>query len=572
MKIPKVWRLRIIAPVLLLTALNACVQPDPSLPQRHMIAAANPLAARAGLEMLRAGGSAVDAAIAAQMVLALVEPQSSGIGGGAFLLHYDRKSERVAAYDGRETAPKGARPDMFLGPGGKKPKFIDAVVGGRPVGVPGVVRMLELAHRRHGKLPWRRLFAPAIGLAENGFKVSRRLHRAIGRAKRLKDLPAARRYFFTAQGAPWPVETVLRNPALADTFRRLGDKGASAFYTGPVARDMVAAVRGSPIQPGALSLADLKSYRAKERKPLCRPYREWRVCAMPPPTSGGIAVLQILGLLERFDMARVERGAAAVHLISEASRLAYADRAVYAADADFVSVPVRGLLDKDYLIHRSQSISGARSMGTANPGLPRTDQGAGLKNRGADASLELPSTSHLSVVDGDGNAVSMTTTIENIFGSRLMVRGFMLNNQLTDFSLVPTVNGRPIANRVQPGKRPRSSMSPVIVLDDGGRLVMVAGSPGGSRIIAYVAKTLIAALDRGMSMQEAIDAPNHANRNGTTDLEKGTALELAAPALKALGHEVRIRALVSGVHGIRVTPAGIEGGADKRREGVALGE
>ena len=554
----------------LLLAVAGCAQNPASLPQRHMVSAANPHAARAGLEILRAGGSAVDAAIATQAVLTLVEPQSSGIGGGAFLMHFDGKDRRVAAYDGRETAPAAARPDMFLDKGGKRPKFIDAVVGGRSVGVPGVLRMLEMAHRRHGKLPWRRLFQPAITLAEKGFRVSPRLHRMIGLAKRLKDFPAARAYFFTKDGKPVAAGAVLKNRPLATTLRRIAAGGADAFYKGPIAGDIVAAVQTSLVNQGTLTAEDLAGYRAKSRAPLCRPYREWRVCSMPPPTSGGLAVLQILGLLESYDLGRLEPGSApAVHLISEASRLAYADRNTYAADPDFVAVPVDGLLDRRYLDRRARRISAARSMGKALPGLPRR---RGSAEFGVDRSLELPSTSHFSIVDGDGNAVSMTTTIENIFGSRLMVRGFMLNNELTDFSLVPVIGGRPVANRVEPGKRPRSSMTPVIVTDKEGRLLMVVGSPGGSRIITYVAKTLIAALDWRLSMQAAIDLPNHANRNGPTELEKGTRIERIRAALQRLGHKVRVGRLGSGLHGIRITPAGLDGGADRRREGVALGD
>lgn len=542
----------------------------PPLPQHHMVAAANPYAAEAGREMLRAGGSAVDAAIAVQAVLTLVEPQSSGIGGGAFLLHYDAATGAVAAYDGRETAPASARPAMFLTESGAKPGFLDAVVGGRSVGVPGVLRMLELAHGRHGTLPWRRLFAPAIRLAERGFEVSPRLHEMISRAGRLRDFSAARAYFFTEAGRPVPAGATLRNPPLARTMKRIAENGADVFYEGEIARDIASTVRSAAASPGGMTAADIAGYRAKEREPLCRPYRVWRVCGMPPPTSGGMAILQILGMVEGFDIGRLGPGSPlAVHLISEASRLAYADRGVYLADPDFVEVPVSGLLDRRYLASRARLIAAGRSMGKATAGLPGRKGDAG---RGADASRELPSTSHISIVDGAGNAVSMTTSVENIFGSRLIVRGFVLNNQLTDFSFVPTAGGRPVANRVEPGKRPRSSMSPVIVLDRDGRLVMTVGSPGGSRIIAYVVKTLIAVLDWELGMQAAIDLPNHANRNGPTELERGTALEAVAPALRRLGHEVRITALGSGVHGIRVSPEGLDGGADRRREGVALGD
>ncbi len=558
----------VLAPTILVIA--ACAAPDSGgLPRRHVIAAANPHAARAGLEILRAGGSAVDAAIAAQAMLTLVEPQSSGIGGGAFMLHYQRRSGRVDAYDGRETAPAAAGPGLFLGPDGKGMKFLDAVIGGRSVGVPGVPRMLEIAHRAHGRLPWARLFQPAIRLARAGFAISPRLHRFIGVAKGLKAFAKTRRYFFTPGGKPKPVGSRLANPALAATLERIAGGGADAFYTGDLARRIVATVRGAPRNPGLLSLADLASYQARKRPALCRRYRDHRVCTMPPPTSGGITTLQILGLLERFDMAAVMPGSAtAIHLVSEASRLAYADRDVYIADPDFVSVPVEGLLRRSYLATRSGMISAARSMGRAPPGIP----GRRARAPPGSAAPELPSTSHLTVVDGDGNAVSMTTSVENIFGSRLMVGGFMLNNQLTDFSFRPEISGRKVANRVEPGKRPRSSMAPTMVLDADGSLVLAIGSPGGSRIIGYVARTLIAVLDWRLSLQAAIALPHHVNRNGPIDLEKSTPITTRARALRSLGHKVRLRRLTSGLHGVRVTKAGLEGAADPRREGVVLGD
>ena len=444
-----------------------------------MIAAANPHAARAGLEMLRAGGGAVDATIAAQLVLTLVEPQSSGIGGGAFLLHYAAAAREVAAYDGRETAPAAVTPKLFLRTDGKPMRFREAVIGGRSVGVPGVLRMLETAHRDHGRLPWKRLFDPAIRLADEGFFVSPRLNKMIRRAKGLDAIPATRRYFLTADGRPLPVGTRLRNPAYAETLRRIADGGADAFYTGEIAADIVAAVRNAPRNPGLLAMPDLAGYRAKTRAPLCRPYREVRICGMPPPTSGGVAVLQILGLLEGFDMGALGPGSAdAVHLFTQASRLAYADRRVYLADSDFVDVPVAGLLDSGYLAARRKLIDPSRDMGKAIAGRP-----PGATARLPGEALELVSTSHLSVVDADGNAVSMTTSIESAFGSRVMVRGFLLNNQLTDFSFRPVIDGRPVANRVQPGKRPRSSMSPTLVLDPDITSDPLPGSGGPSRIL-----------------------------------------------------------------------------------------
>jgi gamma-glutamyltranspeptidase/glutathione hydrolase len=536
---------------------------------RHMVVAANPHAARAGREALRRGGSAVDAAIAAQMVLNVVEPQSSGIGGGGFLLHFEASSGEVIAYDGRETAPAEARGDLFLDPAGEPLAFFKAVVGGRAVGAPGLLAMLELAHRRHGKLPWAELFAPAIHLAEEGFAISPRLADLIARDPFLATYAEARAYFYRPDGTAKGAGERLVNPALAATFRTVAAGGARAFYEGELAAAVVGAVRGAADNPGSLSRADLAAYRAKARRPVCAPYRAWRVCGMPPPTSGGVTLLQILGALAATPLARLAPGSSqAVHLIAEASRLAYADRAQYLGDADFVPVPVAGLIDPRYLARRAALIRPDATLGKAAAGQP-----PGREGRLAPAGeRDSPSTTHLSVVDGEGNAVAMTTSIENAFGARLMVQGFLLNNQLTDFSFRPERDGVAVANRVEPGKRPRSSMAPTLVFDGDGRLVLALGSPGGSRIIAYVAQALIAALDWGLRVQAALSLPHHVNRNGATELEKGTVLEALAPALAALGHQVEVRELNSGLHAIRVTPAGLEGGADPRREGVALGD
>ena len=539
-----------------------------------MISSANPLASAAGREILRAGGSAVDAAIAAQAVLTLVEPQSSGIGGGAFLMHFRKSDGRVEAFDGRETAPAAIRPDVFVTADGKRRSFRDISTGGAAVGVPGILRMLALAHKEHGKLPWARLFERAISHSENGFPISPRLHAMIRRAKDLQNFPAARAYFLTPVGTAKAVGTLLRNPLLADTYRRLAAGGAEAFYSGDIARDISAAVANAARNPAMMTLGDIAGYQPKIRKPICRPYRTWRLCAMPPPTSGGLTTLQILGLLEGFDMARIPPSSVqAVHLISEASRLAYADRRRYIGDPDFVTVPVDGMLDSAYLRRRAEQISSIGSMGKASPGRPRGAEKAQLAD---DEREGFPSTSHLSVIDRDGNAVSMTTTIERAFGSRLMVRGFLLNNQLTDFAFIPRRDGRRVANAVAPGKRPRSSMSPTLVFNAEGNLFATVGSPGGSRIITYVIKALIGLMDWKLDMQAAIDLPNHANRNGATELEKNTPVAKHADALRKLGHNVKIGSLVSGLHGIRVTRDafgdGYDGGADRRREGVALGD
>lgn len=546
--------------------------------EKQMVSAANPHAVRAGLDILRAGGGAVDAAIAVQMVLTLVEPQASGIGGGAFLLHFkpapsEEAAPVLSAYDGRETTPAAATENLFLDESGKALSWNTRKIGGRGVGVPGTIRMLALTHRNHGRLPWKTLFAPAIKLARNGFAVSPRLHKMIRTDKYLRDFPGARAFYYLPDGAPLPVGHILKNPELADTLARVALEGPDAFYRGDIPAAIAQAVRQTHHLPGSMTVADIESYEAKKREIICGPYRRWTVCGMPPPTSGGIATLQILGLLERFDMARIEPASAqAVHLIAEAGRLAFADRNRYLGDPDFIDVPVRGLLNPDYLKERSALISATRSLGKAPPGTPLPPRKSAMLI--SDNGDQRPdSTSHVSIVDARGEAVSMTTTIGTAFGSRIMVRGFMLNDELADFAPTPrNKSGAVKANRVEPGKRPRSSMSPAIVLDRNGKLVMAVGSPGGSSIIGYVVKTLIATLDWKMHMQAAIDLPNFLNKNSRTELEKGTPVTALSGALKSLGHNPRIRPKTSGLHGIRVTPRGLEGGADSRREGIALGD
>jgi len=539
--------------------------------QRFMVVAANPLASKAGFDMLKRGGSAIDAVIATQLVLGLVEPQSSGIGGGAFAVYWDNERRTLASYDGRETAPAAAGPDLFLGPDGEPLKFWDAVVGGRSVGTPGLVRMLELAHRNHGKLEWAELFAPAIALAEQGFAVSPRLHALVSNDRFLKTLPEAAGYFYDGNGDPWPVEHVIRNPAYAAVLRTVADEGADAFYTGPIAQAIIKAVREVPRNPGLLNLTDLARYQAKRRPPVCGTSRKHAVCGMGPPSSGGLTVAMILGQLERFDLARLGPASPrAWHLFTESARLAYADRGLYMADSDFVNVPAAGLIDQGYLKARSRLIRTDRSIGKATAGEPLDRRADRLA---PDDALELPSTSHISVVDAFGNAASMTTSIESGFGSRVMVSGFLLNNQLTDFSFRAERDGVPVANRVQAGKRPRSSMAPTIVFKPDGTVRAVVGSPGGSRIINYVAQAIVAMIDWDMDAQAAVDMGHVVNRNGKTDLEEGTAAEALMSDLGALGHEFNIRALTSGLHVIEVLEDGtLRGGADPRREGVALGK
>jgi gamma-glutamyltranspeptidase / glutathione hydrolase len=551
--------------------LLACVasHADPVVAKRFMVVAAHPLAARAGYDAIRRGGSALDAAIAAELVLGLVEPQSSGLGGGAFLLHYSAREAKLDAYDGRETAPAGAKPGRFLGADGRPLDWPDAVISGKSVGVPGLLRMLEAAHRRHGKLPWASLFAPAIRLAREGFPISPRLAALVAADRFLPLDASARRYFFRADGKPKPAGTLLKNPEYAAVLERAAAGGADAFYRGAIARDIAAAVRSHKRTPGDLAEADLAAYSAKQREPLCGAYRSWKVCGMPPPSSGGFAVLQILEILERFDLQKVKpESVEAVHLFAEAGRLAYADRNLYIADPDFVAAPLAALLAPAYLAARAKLIDPLHSMGRARAGDP-----AGVAaGYGRSEPLELPATSHVSVVDAEGNAVALTASVEAAFGNRQMVRGFFLNNELTDFSWAPEEDGRPVANRVEAKKRPRSSMAPTMVFDKEGKLYMVIGSPGGHSIINYVALTIVNVLDWGMDIQQAIDAPRMGSRNGPTELERGTKAERLAPALERMGHSVRIRPEVSGLHGIVRTATGWAGGADPRREGVALGD
>ncbi|MFO1088542.1 MAG: gamma-glutamyltransferase [Hyphomicrobiales bacterium] len=537
-----------------------------------MVVTANRYASEAAIEMLKQGGSAVDAAIAAQLVLGLVEPQSSGIGGGGFMLTYDRKTGKVSAIDGREKAPAAADDRQFLGPDGQPMKRGVVEIGGLSVGVPGTVALMAEAHAKSGKLPWANLFQPAIRLAEQGFDVSPRLAQAIAEAEPLKNDAMARPIYFVADaGAPGgiaPVKagTTIRNPAYAFTLRRLAINGPRAFYEGEIADEIVSTVRSHPTNPGRMTAADLAAYTAVDRKPACRPYRAYRVCSMPPPTSGGVAALQILGMLEPYRIGNLEpNDVMAAHLLTQASRLAFADRDRYLADPDFVEVPVKGLLDHGYLRRRAALIDPGKDMGTAQPGDPGK-----VPELAGDPGLYEAGTSHLAIVDRDGNAVSYTTSVEQSFGANIMAAGFVLNNQLTDFSLDPMQDGKPVANRVEPGKRPRSSMTPVLVFAPDDSLFAAVGSPGGSRIIGYVTQALIGLIDWKMPMQEAVDLPHILNRNADTELEGGTAAAALAPALEAMGHKTRVRELNSGLNGIRVVKGRMDGGADKRREGVVL--
>ena len=569
---------------------------------KFAVAAANPLATHAGYQVLKAGGSAVDAAIAVQMVLTLVEPQSSGIGGGAFLVHYD--GQKTEAFDGRETAPASATESLFLGPDAKPVSFIDGVVGGRAVGTPGTLRMLELAHQQHGKLPWADLFAPAIALAEGGFRVSVRMSTLLASEEHLRQDPVAAAYFYDAGGRAWSPGHLLKNPELGAVLRHIASGGARALMEGDIAQAIVDKVQQHPIHPGQLSLSDLDRYQAKKRAALCFDYtaptprlettgsKEFRICGMPAPSSGTIAIGQILGILNHTAAAAlalepallgVAPSADWLHLYTEASRLAFADRAQYLADPDFVSAPAgdwMSLLAPEYLRSRSQLITtgtGSPSMKTAQPGLP-----GGVKTSFAPMPEQAEyGTSHISIVDAWGNALAMTSTIEDAWGARLMVNrgvglsgGFLLNNELTDFSFAPTdASGTPIANRVQGGKRPRSSMAPILVFDKAsGQWLLSTGSPGGAFIIHFTAKTLYGVLNWGLNAQQAINLPNFASLNGPTLLEERRFPAATVDALTKRGHDVREINMTSGLQVIQRTSFGFFGGADPRREGIVMGD
>ncbi|MGJ8617858.1 MAG: gamma-glutamyltransferase [Sulfitobacter sp.] len=547
-------------------ALDTKATGRPVVAQNYMVAAANPWAVQAGADVLARGGTAADALVAVQAVLGLVEPQSSGLGGGAFLVWYDAASGQVTTLDGRETAPLAATPRLFQDADGEPLKFFDAVVGGRSVGTPGTPALLGEAHARWGTADWAELLTPAIDLAEAGFVVSPRLAGlVVSDAERLASSDTTAAYFMPG-GQAVQAGDVLVNQPYADTLRLIAEAGAEAFYTGDMARDIVGTVQNAA-NPGVLSEVDLSIYQVKERAAVCAPYHGFDVCGMGPPSSGAVAVGQILGLLEGYDLSAGPNDIEVRRLIGDASRLAFADRGRYLADSDFVPVPVTGLLDPKYMEDRAKLLGGDDALPEVTPGNPAFDHAL---NWADDMAIELPSTSHISIVDAQGNVASMTTTIENGFGSRLMVGGFLLNNELTDFSFRSHADGVPIANRVEPGKRPRSSMAPTIVLKDG-QPVLAVGSPGGSRIIGYVAGAIIAHLDWGMDVQASVSTPHAVNRFGTYDLEEGTAVADLAEGLGALGFEVGTRALTSGIHMIAIGDD-LQGGADPRREGIALGE
>ena len=548
-------------------ALQAKAAGTPVQAENWMVAAANPHAVAAGTKVLKAGGTAADAMVAVQSVLGLVEPQSSGLGGGAFLVWYDAKTGEVTTLDGRETAPLAATPRLFQDENGEPMKFFDAVVGGRSVGTPGTPALMEAAHRRWGQANWPSLFEDAIALADGGFSVSPRLAGLIERdADRLSRWPETAAYFLPG-GTPLAEGATLTNPAYGDTLRHIARDGAQGFYTGPVAEAITSAVRGAEGNPGLLSAMDLALYQVKERPAVCVTYRAFEACGMGPPSSGALTVGQILGMLGNYDLAALGAdNPEAWRLIGDASRLAFADRGRYMADSDFVPMPTKGLVAQDYLADRANLLSGDDALPEVAPGNPAFDHALNFAD---DESIEFPSTSHISIVDQYGNVLSMTTTIENGFGSRVMAAGFLLNNELTDFSFRTHRDGVPIANRLEPGKRPRSSMAPTIVLKDG-KPALAVGSPGGSRIIGYVAKTIVAWADWGMDVQQAVGLPHLVNRFGTYDLEAGAEATALEQPLSEMGFEVNTRDLTSGLHVIEIGE-GLKGAADPRREGIALG-
>jgi gamma-glutamyltranspeptidase / glutathione hydrolase len=577
---------RVTALALLLGAFTVASRPvladgsdGPVRADKDMAVTASPFATEAAVRMLRQGGNATDAAVAAQLVLSLVEPQSSGVGGGAFMLYYQADDApgvepEITVYEGREVAPKTAGPDLFLDANGKPRSFFDVGIGGRAVGVPGAMKMLAMAHEDHGVLPWADLFQPAIELAENGFAISPRLHESLARFKNFARVEAFKTYFYDANGEPWPTGYVLKNPAYAATLRTLAANGVAPLYSGKLAQQIVAAVHDTPLAKGLLTLDDMKSYQAHKTAPLCMPYRQWQVCGPQLPTSGGVTLLETLGLLRNFDLPAVKDDAAKrVHIVSEAMRLAYADRNFYLGDPDFVKAPVAGLLNPTYLKDRAKLIDPDKTMATAEPGAPLQTQGW---NYAPDESRQGPSTSHFSIVDQWGNAVSITTTVQGPFGSQLMVGGFILNNQLTDFSFAPERDGKPVANRVEGGKHPLSSMAPTMVMDSKRRLHLVIGSPGGTRIIAYVSLAVLGVLDFDRDIQQAVAAPHFMATDQSLVIEQGTSLAQSADALRALGHRIEERDFDSGLHGIEIDYDGPDrvlwGGVDPRREGQALGD
>lgn len=536
--------------------------------KKYMISTANELASQVGKEILEKGGNAIDAAIAAQMVLNVVEPQSSGIGGGAFILYYDAETETSHYFNGRETAPQDADEEIFLDKKGQARAFNDVVRGGLSVGTPGLLKALKVIHEKHGKLEWKELFQPAIAIAKNGFPMDERIKVIAENVAHLKDFDGFAKLYLKEDKTPKDLGSIITNPELAKTFETIANEGIKPFYEGEIAKNIVGAVKDSPVNPGYLSLDDLKNYKVKEGELICGTYRvKYKICSMPLPSSGGVTLLQALGILENFNLEKLKPSSAeAVHLITEATRLAYADRNKYLADVE--NVPVDKMLDKKYLKQRASLIDKKKAI----PQVEAGDFGDKISYQINNSAAELPSTTHLSVFDEEGNAISMTSSIEYYFGSVLSADGFMLNNQLTDFSFAPEINGKKVANRLQPGKQPRSSMTPTFVFDKNDNLIMVVGSPGGPRIIQFVLKTIIAYLDWDLDIQKSISLPNFIALNNVIELEKRTPITKLQQKLEQMGHQVKISDIVSGINAIVIDRSGIRGGSDPRRAGIAVGE
>ena len=538
---------------------------------KSIVVTSNPYASKAAAEILRNGGSAVDAAITAQFVLTLTQPQSTGIGGGAFMLYWDKNSEKLYALDGREKAPASASPQLFLNKDGQPRKFYpDAVVGGISVGVPGMMRFLEQAHKKFGKLEWSVLLEYPIRLAEEGFELSSALYRTLSFLPDLKKIEPASSYFYkdnrNGELTPLPIGTILTNAEYAKTLKRIAKFGPEELYSGQTANLIINAVNNSPFSPGLITLEDLANYTAVWRDPICGLYRKYKVCSMPPPTSGGITMLMMLKMLERFDFESEHPNSPNfIHLFSEAGSLAYADRDYYIADPDFVDIPVNGMLNEDYISERSKLIKKETSLRDRKPGKPK-----GYKKFSKNVDISRPSTSHLVIVDNFGNSISLTSTIEGPFGSHLMAGGFMLNNELTDFSLIPKKNGLFVANRVEANKRPRSSMTPTIIFNPEGEIYALTGSPGGNSIIAYVTKSVMAMVDWDLSPQDTVSLPHFIRKGENTELERGTDIVRYKQFLEKKGHKVVIIPKVSGLQIIKKKNKGFIGGTDPRGEGLVI--
>lgn len=539
---------------------------------QYMISSADERASQAGQEIIELGGNAVDAAIATQLVLNVVEPHSSGIGGGGFLLFYDAKNNKTIYFNGRETAPKKAFAKMFLTKDGAPKKFKDAVKGGLSVGTPGLLMALKEAHQQYGKLPWQQLFLPAIKIANEGFEIDERTNILAQKIDYLQHFKQSKELYLNADNTPKKAGSIVKNPQLAQTLQIISHQGIKPFYQGQIAKDIVATVQNSKINPGLLSLSDLQDYKIVSSDLICSNYHQYKVCSMPLPSSGGITVLQILSILENFDLAKMNpKSADTIHLILEATKLAYADRNEYIADSK--NVPIKEMLDKKYLQKRSQLIDRKKAATNVQPGKFKRYKTLSQRNMILDKEAwQSPSTTHISVIDNDGNAVALTSSIEYFFGSAISVRGFMLNNQMTDFSFLPYKDGKLVANRVRPGKSPRSSMSPVLVFDSNDELIMTIGSPGGPRIIQFLVKAIIQHLDYDYNIQKAISSPNFIVLNDKVELEARTKLTKLKSQLEKFGHKVTIKDIVSGINGATKHGKSLQGGADPRRQGAAIGK